>query len=87
MVEHKGRLTRFGFRYIELLYPECEIVVINPCEDKQDLFEDLVSLITSFCTRIYGHRRCRRKTVAIMQTLKEGDMGDDTCRTTQNKEE
>ncbi|MBP8593134.1 MAG: IS607 family transposase [Ruminococcus sp.] len=43
VVEHKDRLTHFGFHYIELLYPECEIVVVNPCEDKQDLFEDFVS--------------------------------------------
>lgn len=29
----------------------------------------------------------RRKTEAIVQTLKEGDVDDDTCGTAQNKEE
>jgi len=69
VIEQKDRLTRFGFRYIELLYPECEIVVINPCENKEDLFEDFVSLVTSFCAKIYGRRRTKRKTEEIITAL------------------
>lgn len=71
VVEHKDRLTRFGFNYIKILYPECHIVVVNECEDKQDLFEDFVSLVTSFCARIYGQRRTKRKTEQIINCLKE----------------
>lgn len=73
VIEHKDRLTRFGFHYIELLYPECEIVVINPCEDKEELFEDFVSLVTSFCARIYGRRRTKRKTEDIIKALERSD--------------
>lgn len=73
VVEHKDRLTRFGFNYIKLLYPECEIIVINPCEDKEDLFEDFVSLVTSFCARIYGKRRTKRKTEDIIKALEGRD--------------
>lgn len=74
IVEHKDRLTRFGFNYIKLLLNDCEIVVVNECETDQDLFEDFVSLVTSFCTRIYGKRRTKRKTEQIIQALeKEGD--------------
>ena len=71
IVEHKDRLTRFGYNYIELLYPECKIIVVDPCEDKQDLFEDFISLVTSFCARIYGRRHSRRKTEQIIEALND----------------
>lgn len=73
VIEHKDRLTRFGFNYIKLLYPECDIVVVNPCEDKEDLFEDFVSLVTSFCARIYGKRRTKRRTEDIIKALEKSD--------------
>jgi putative resolvase len=72
IVEHKDRLTRFGFNYIETL---CKtkgktIEVINDTDDKQeDLMGDLVSIITSFCARIYGLRRSKRKTEKIISEL------------------
>ena len=74
MVEHKDRLTRFGFNYIKVLLPDCKIVVVNETEDKEDLFEDFVSLVTSFCARIYGQRRSRRKTEELIRQL-ENDTG------------
>ena len=54
-------------------------MIVNQCEDNQDLFEDFVSLVTSFCARIYGRRRSKRKTEQIIETLKkEGDIDDDS---------
>ena len=73
VVEHKDRLTRFGFNYIKTLLYDCEIVVVNKCDSDQDLFEDFVSLVTSFCARIYGKRRTKRKTERIISILKEGE--------------
>lgn len=78
VVEHKDRLTRFGFNYIKILYPECEVVVVNEVEDKEDLFEDFVSLVTSFCARIYGRRRSKRKTEELIKKLEEVEEND-TC--------
>lgn len=60
VVEHKDRLTRFGFGYFDLLLPMigCELVVMNrDAEAKDDLMKDLVAVITSFCCRLYGLRR------------------------------
>lgn len=76
VVEHKDRLTRFGFNYIKTLFPECEIVVINASEDKEDLFEDFVSLVDSFCARIYERRRSRRNTEKLIRELNSAEAGE-----------
>ena len=63
IVGHKDRLTRFGFNYIETLLENenRKIEVINPHENhKENLVADFVSIITSFCARIYGQRRTKR---------------------------
>lgn len=73
VVEHKDRLARFGTNYIEILLKEInkKLEIVNQSEDKQDeLMEDLIAIITSFCSRIYGLRRSKRKTEKIIAELK-----------------
>ena len=73
VVEHKDRLTRFGFNYIKSLFPG-EIVVINEAkEDRDDLMGDFVAIITSFCSRLYGLRRNKRRTEKIIEELSKKD--------------
>jgi len=72
IIEHKDRLTRFGFNYLENLLGKlgCEIVVINKDkEDETDLMKDFIAIITSFCCRLYGLRRGRNKTVKMKGIL------------------
>jgi len=72
VVEHKDRLTRFGFNFIEqwMLYRNVKVIVINQVDtDKADLMQDFVSLVTSFVARLYGLRRSKRKTEEIIQEL------------------
>ena len=72
VVEHKDRLTRFGFGYFEQLLPMlgCELVVMNrDAEEKDDLLKDLVAIITSFCCRLYGLRRGQSKVKEIQALL------------------
>ena len=72
VVEHKDRLCRFGFNYIEILcrHIGCELIVINNSEtEREDLVQDFVSVITSFCARIYGQRRSKRKTERLIREL------------------
>jgi len=74
VVEHKDRLTRFGFNYIEQLLKMQgrKIEVINLAENgKEDLVQDFVSIVTSFCARLYGQRRSKRKTERIIAELAE----------------
>jgi putative resolvase len=72
VVEHKDRLTRFGFRYLEtLLRGQGRFLeVVNQAENStEDLLADLTSIIYSFCARLYGQRRAKRKTEKIVQEL------------------
>ena len=73
VVEHKDRLTRFGFKYIEMLCKEkrIEVEIINEVDtDRDSLMQDFVSLVTSFCSRLYGQRRNKRKTEQLIEALK-----------------
>lgn len=70
VVEYKDRLTRFGFNYIKTLFKGCKIIVVNETTNKEDdIMQDLISIITSFCDRIYGNRRSQRKTEKIIEEL------------------
>lgn len=72
IVEHKDRLTRFGFNYIKNLYERMggKIIVINQEEgEKDDLMNDLISIITSFCCRIYGKRNGKKKSKELKEQL------------------
>lgn len=74
VVEHKDRLARFGINYIEklLALDGRKIIVVNNAEsERDDLMQDFVSIITSFCARLYGIRRSRRKTEALIKGLEE----------------
>jgi len=70
VIEHKDRLTRFGFEYIKTLFKDCQIVIINEVvEDEKDLMQDFVNLVTSFCARLYGRRRSKRVTEKLIKEL------------------
>ncbi len=76
VVEHTDRATRFGFRYLDtLLKGQGRILEVVNWEENnpEDLFTDLVSMIDSFAARLYGQRRAKRKTEAIVKQLQEAD--------------
>ncbi len=81
LVEHKDRLTRFGGNYIQLLLTQSgrELEIVNEASnDKDDLMTDFAAVITSFCSRLYGLRRAKRKTEKIIASL-ENDFVEDEC--------
>ena len=74
VVEHKDRLTRFGFNSIDqlLAMQGRRVEVINQAENgKEDLMQDFVSIVTSFCVRLYGQRRSKRQTERIIAELRD----------------
>jgi predicted site-specific integrase-resolvase len=76
VVEHRDRLTRFGFHYLQTLLQRQgrSIEVVNVAEnDKEDLLADLVAIVSSFTARLYGQRRAQRKTERIVAELEAED--------------
>lgn len=72
--EHKDRLTRFGFNYIEkLLHKQgCNIEIINQdVQEETDLIKDMISIVTSFCCRLYGARRGANKGKRIKDVIND----------------
>jgi len=72
IIEHKDRFSRFGMNFItKLLELDGRVIeIINPPNnDKEDLMEDFVSIITSFCARLYGQRRNKRQTEKLINEL------------------
>lgn len=73
VVEHRDRLTRFGFNYLETMAQNegFEIIVANNTldNDKDDLMADFTAIITSFCARLYSKRRAQNKTIQIKNEL------------------
>ena len=72
IVEHKDRLARFGTNYLNILLEKIgkKLEIVNLAEnDKEELMQDLVAIVTSFCARLYGLRRSKRKTEKIIKEL------------------
>lgn len=80
IVEHKDRLSRFGANYIQILLSETNraLEIVNGAENElDDLMTDFAAVITSFCARLYGQRRAKRKTEKIIADLEK--TGDSEC--------
>lgn len=76
IIEHRDRLTRVGFNYIEALLKNRgkEIEVVNlSTNDESNLMEDLISIIYSFSARMYGLRQSTRRTEKIIEVLNQKD--------------
>jgi len=72
VAKHRDRITRFGLNYIKLLLSATgkRLEIVNDADNgKDELMQDLVSVITSFVQRIYGLRRAKRKTEKIIAEL------------------
>jgi len=81
LVEHKDRLTRFGANYIQVLLTLTgrRLEIVNGVENgKEDLMADFAAVITSFCSRLYGLRRAKRKTEKLIAELQKNGENDAT---------
>ena len=73
LVEDKDRLARFGINYFNILLEKTgkKLEIVNLADDSTDeLMEDLIAIITSFCAKLYGLRKSKRKTEKIIEKLK-----------------
>ena len=66
VVEHRDRLTRFGFRTLERFFNGvgCSVEILEKSDGKsehEELVEDILTIIVSFSGRIYGARGGRKR--------------------------
>ncbi len=72
VVEHKDRLTRFGFNYVKLIIEKNggEVIVVNKAkEDTEDLIQDLVAIVYSFSAKLYSKRRAKQIKQAVKDAI------------------
>jgi putative resolvase len=71
LVEHRERLMRFGFEYVEaaLAAQNRRIMVIDPDEMKDDIVPDMTEVLTSMCARLYGKRSAQQRAEKAMAAL------------------
>jgi putative resolvase len=75
LVEHKDRLTRFGFEYIQTLLESQSrrVIVADMNELSDDLVRDMSEVLTSFCARLYGKRSARNKALKAIEAMKDSN--------------
>lgn len=83
VVEHRDRLCRFGFEYVEaaLAAHGCRVLVIDDAELEDDpvsgtgqaLVRDVTEVMTSLCARLYGRRSARRRAERAMKAVRDGE--------------
>jgi len=75
LVEHRDRLMRFGAEYVEsaLSSQGRKLLVADPGELKDDLVQDMIEVLTSFCARLYGRRSAKNKAKKALETIQSED--------------
>jgi len=73
LVEHRDRLARFGFEYIEagLNASGRKVLTANATETSDDLVRDMTEVLTSLCARLYGRRSAKNKAERALASLEE----------------
>ena len=74
VVEHRDRLARFGTEYIEAVLRAHgrELLIVDAGEQKLDLVQDFIDVVTSMCARIYGKRAAKNRAHRALEASKEG---------------
>lgn len=74
VVEHRDRLARFGSEYIEstLAASGRKLIIVDASEMKDDLVRDMIEVMTSFCTRLYGRRAAKHRAEQAWAAIQQG---------------
>lgn len=72
VVEHRDRFARFGSEYLEaaLAASGRRLIGVDSSEMNDDLVQDMISVLTSFCARLYGKRSARNRAISIERALR-----------------
>jgi putative resolvase len=71
VVEHRDRFARLGSEYLEASLAACgrRLIVVDAAEMNDDLVQDMIAVLTSFCARLYGRRSARNRAISIERAL------------------
>jgi putative resolvase len=71
VVEHRDRLMRFGFEYVEaaLAAQGRRVVVIDAGELADEIVRDLQEVIVSMCARLYGKRSAKNRAKKAIEAM------------------
>ena len=73
IIEHKDRLTRFQFNFIEKMFNSYGVEIIhiekNDISEQEDLTTDIISLMASFSGKVYGKRSAKRRKEAKQEKI------------------
>ena len=71
IVEHPDRLMRFGVEYLEALLAAQgrRLVIMETDELKDDLVQDMIEVLTSFCARLYGRRSAKNRAKRAIDSI------------------
>ena len=65
IIEHRDRLTRFQYNFIEKMFNSYGVEIIhiekNDVSEQEDLVTDIMSLMASFSSKLYGRRSAERR--------------------------
>ena len=65
VIEHKDRLTRFQYNFIDKMYNSYDVEIIcvekNDVSEEEELVNDIMMLMASFSGKLYGKRSAKRK--------------------------
>lgn len=69
IVEHRERLTRFGFEYLQaaLKAQGRRIIILDEKELDDDLVRDMTEVLTSFCARLYGKQSAANRAARVLK--------------------
>ena len=73
IVEHRDRLARFGAEYIEaaLVSSGRQLIVVDQSEMKDDLVQDMIDVLASFCARLYGRQVAKNRAARAIKAMED----------------
>ena len=79
VIEHRNRLTRFGYHSIESLLATQgrRMEVLFPTDTENELVDDFVSVITSLAAHIYGRGNSKRRAEQIKRCVEQAMKAED----------
>ncbi|MFF3497695.1 IS607 family transposase [Streptomyces sp. NPDC003247] len=74
VVEHKDRLGRMNVELVEAALSATgrRLVVLDDGEVEDDLVQDIVDVLTSFCARLYGRRSAKSRARKALEAAEHG---------------